>query len=93
MTIPTKMVLGLPRLVHEPLTIVTANTIPALTFTPVNAASVKLFVNGVKYDSVRSPAVLSLSSKTIAWSAANAGFGLDSNDRVTVEYTTIEAAA
>lgn len=93
MTIPAKQVLGLPRLAHEPLTIATANTIPALTFTPVNAASIKLFVNGVKYDSVRTPTVLSLSGKTITWSAANAGFGLDSNDRVTVEYTTIEPVA
>lgn len=89
-TIPAKQIANLPRLAREPLTIATANTIPPLTFTPANAASVKLFINGVQYGAIGANAPLSLSGKTLTWSAANAGFTLDSNDRVQTEYVTNE---
>ncbi|MBD2090380.1 hypothetical protein H6F67_10990 [Microcoleus sp. FACHB-1515] len=91
-TIPAKQIANLPRIARESLTIATTNTIPALALTPVNAASVKLFVNGVQYDAIRSPVVLTLNAKTLTWSAANAGFSLDSSDRVTAEYVTSEPA-
>lgn len=92
-TIPAKQIANLPRLAREPLTIATQNTIPALAFTPVNAASVKLFVNGIQYGAIGATPPFSLSGKTLTWSAANAGFTLDSGDRVLAEYVTNEPAA
>ncbi|NJL23676.1 MAG: hypothetical protein HC895_27395 [Leptolyngbyaceae cyanobacterium SM1_3_5] len=91
-TIPAKQIANLPRMAREPLTIATANTVPALAHTPINAASVKLFVNGIHYGAIGANAPLSVNARAINWSAANAGFPLDSNDRVIAEYVTAEPA-
>lgn len=89
-TVPYKQILGAPTVIRERLTIATQNTIPALSKTPSSGSLVKLFINGIQYDNFGASAAFSVSAKTVTWSAANAGFTLDTTDKVTVEYQTNE---
>lgn len=69
------------------------NTLPSLTKTPTSATTLKLIVNGLVYDSLGGLGAFytaNISTKAITWSAANAGFSIDTTDRVIAEYLTLE---
>jgi hypothetical protein len=72
---------------NERLTVTALNTVSNLGFTPLNAATLALFVNGQQFDTFGGgAAAFSLSGVAITWSAANAGFSLEVADRVTARY-------
>ncbi len=72
---------------NERLTVTALNTVSDLGFTPLNAATFALFVNGQQFDTFGGgAAAFSLSGVAITWSAANAGFPLEVADRVTARY-------
>ncbi len=73
----------------ERLTVSGTNTISNLTKTPSATSSVILYVNGVAYDTF-STAPFSVSGKAITWSASNAGFSIETTDRVIARYLTNE---
>ncbi|MBD2437365.1 hypothetical protein [Nostoc sp. FACHB-110] len=72
----------------EVLTVTGTNTLSNLTKTPSTTSNVLLFVNNAVYSAIASD--FSVSSKTITWSAAAAGFSLDTGDSVVAHYTTNE---
>lgn len=76
---------------REQLTPTGTNALPDLTKTPTSSSVLLLYVNGVAIDSFGSgSAPFSLSGKTITWSATNAGFTLETTDRVIASYFTNE---
>lgn len=75
----------------EALTIATQNTVPDLSKTPITASEVILFVNGVANSSQETPAPFTVAGKVVTWSAANAGFNLETTDEVLADYLTAEA--
>lgn len=78
---------------RERLTVTGTNAINALTKAPVDAGSVVLFVNGVSYDSFGGAAAafaVNTSTKALTWSAANAGFSIETTDRVVAQYLSNE---
>lgn len=69
------------------------NTLPSVAKTPTSATTFKLIVNGIVYDSLGGAAAfytVNISTKAVTWSAANAGFNIDTTDRVIAEYLTVE---
>lgn len=77
------------RTVVEQLTVTGQNAIANLTFTPTTTANVLLIVNRAVYETLGT-AAFSVSGRTITWSAANAGFNIETTDRVIASYTTNE---
>lgn len=75
---------------QEQLTVTALNTLSALSKTPVSSTAVLLFINGVAYSPVGGSAPFSVSGKTITWSSANAGFDIETTDRVVAGYPTFE---
>jgi hypothetical protein len=75
---------------RERLTIATQNVIPDLTKTPDQNYNVTFIINGLVYSSIGGSAPFSISGKTATWSVANAGFNLDTTDRIDASYTTLE---
>jgi hypothetical protein len=73
----------------EKLTVTGQNAIANLAKTPATSASVILYVWGVAYDTFTT-AHFSVSGKTITWSPSNAGFNIETTDRVVARYTTNE---
>jgi len=69
---------------NESLTIVSDNTLPDLANTPIDG-SVTLFVRGKEEDSA-SGGAFSQSGASLTWSEANAGYSIDSTDRVIATY-------
>jgi hypothetical protein len=81
------------RIFRERLSPSAQNTIPAVSKTPVDTATFALFVNGVHYDTFGSGAAvvgINTTTKAVSWSAANAGFNVETNDRVVAQYLTYE---
>lgn len=77
------------RLFAEALVISEENTLPSLTRMPLEATTLKLFVNGIAYHSFGGTEAffaVNLGTKELEWSAANAGFSIMTGDRVVVEY-------
>ena len=73
------------RKIVEVLTPTATNTLPDLTYTPINSNTVELSVNGI----VQTPGTdFTVSGKTITWSSTD--FDLDTNDTVVVAYITQE---
>jgi hypothetical protein len=78
---------------REQLTVTATNAVSDLTKTPVNATAIELIVNGQEVDSFggsNAAFTVNLSTKAVSWSATNAGFNLDTTDRVIAVYSTIE---
>lgn len=78
---------------REQLTPTAQNTLPNLTKTPISASGVSLIINGIEYDSFgggAAPFSVNISTKAVSWSAANAGFSIETTDRVIAQYTTLE---
>ncbi|MGA7934723.1 MAG: hypothetical protein WCA35_14355 [Kovacikia sp.] len=73
----------------EKLVVTAQNTISDLAKTPTTSGNVLLFINGIVYDTF-STAPFSISGKAITWSASNAGFSVETTDRVVAHYTTNE---
>lgn len=75
----------------ELLTVTGTNAISALTKTPSATANILLIVNDAVYTTLGGgSARFSVSGKVITWSAANAGFNVDTTDFVVAQYTTLE---
>lgn len=81
----------------EAVTVTGTNVLSALTKTPVSPTTLQLIVNGLVYDSFGSGsgaggARFSLSSKTITWNQSNGvpPFSIDTSDKVSAEYFTLE---
>ena len=84
--------LAFPKLFTEELVMVDFLT-STLGKSPSDANEVKLFVNGVVYTPITSPAPFTVSgtgNKTITWIPANAGFSLTVNHEVIAFYPTLE---
>ncbi|NJR38530.1 MAG: hypothetical protein HC781_06385 [Leptolyngbyaceae cyanobacterium CSU_1_4] len=82
---------GGSKLFRERLTIATQNTVPVLAKTPDQAYNLVLIINGLEYSTLGGgSAPMSVSGKTVTWSASNAGFNLDTTDKVDASYTTLE---
>jgi hypothetical protein len=80
-------------LYREQLTVTATNTLSNVTKTPINANVFTLAINGVTYDTFGGGAArvsVNLSTKAVTWSSSNAGFSIDTTDRVIAEYTTNE---
>lgn len=70
----------------EALTVATDQ--PSATAFPIDGTKpVVVYVNGLAYASVSTPAPFTVAASTITWDDANAGIALDSNDSVFVAYT------
>lgn len=65
------------------------DTIPDLTKTPTDADQVFLFINGQMHDS-QSGGSFTIATRAITWNAANAGFNVETTDRVIAQYWTAE---
>jgi hypothetical protein len=75
----------------ELLTVTATNTVSALSKTPDLTANVQLVVNGQSVDNFGGAnAPFSVSGKNITWNAVNAGYILETTDRVIARYTTLE---
>lgn len=75
----------------EQLAVTGPNAIASLTRTPTSAGVVMLIVNGVSYDTFGGAAAdfsVNVSTRAITWSAANAGFSVETTDRVIAQYST-----
>ena len=75
----------------EQLTVTAINTTSNLTKNPVNATTLWLEVNGQVIDSFGGgSAQFTVATKIVTWSAVNAGFPLETTDRVIARYATTE---
>ena len=76
----------------ESITIAVQNTVPDVTRQPSDTGTFRLVVNGKdEFTFAPTPAVTaSTANKTVAWSAANAGYNLDTTDEVVAIYLTEE---
>ncbi len=75
----------------ELLTATAQNTLPNLTKLPNVTYNVTLIVNNSTYTTLGGgSADFTVTTKTIAWSAANAGFNIETTDRIIAQYTTNE---
>jgi hypothetical protein len=81
------------QLFAEKLTIAVQNTVPNVTKQPSATESFELIINGKVETTVGlTPAVTaSTANKTVSFSAANAGYNLDTTDHVVAVYLTKEA--
>lgn len=77
------------RLVVERLTVSSTNTLADLTYTPDTAANVQITVNGKNEDTL-SGSGLSISAKTLTWTAGTIGYNCLTTFRVIAQYTTLE---
>lgn len=77
-------------LITEILTPTGSNMLPDIGYLPVSVSNLKLYVNHIVEDSLGMSPSFTLATKTITWSEANAGYELDTTDKVTAEYTTVE---
>jgi hypothetical protein len=78
---------------REALTPTGANTLPALSRTPINTSTFELIVNGLSYDTFGGASAMvsvDLNTRAVSWSATNAGFSLATSDRVVADYLTNE---
>ena len=79
------------KLFRERITVTGTNTLNNLTKTPTDSNLVVLIVNGISYDTfATAPFSVNLSTRVLTWSAANAGFSLETTDRVIAQYVTFE---
>lgn len=77
----------------EQLTVTATNTVSNVSKTPASATSFTLEVNGVDYDTFGSGSArvsVNLTTKAVTWSSTNAGFSLETTDRVVARYFTFE---
>lgn len=74
---------------REKLAVTAQNTIADLAKTPLSSSLIELLVNGISYDSF-SVAAFTLTGKALTWSATNAGFNIETTDRVIASYFTLE---
>ncbi|BAS55344.1 putative for curly fiber subunit based on high copy number in virion [Leptolyngbya boryana NIES-2135] len=80
-------------LFREKLNVTGTNTIDPLSKTPVNATAIFLIVNQTTLDAFGGSTAafaVNLSTKEVTWNPANAGYDLDTTDRVIAVYSTIE---
>ena len=75
---------------EEQVTVTALNTLNDLTKTPANTTCVILFVNGVAYAPVGGSPPFSIAGKVLTWSSVNAGFSVETTDRVVAHYPTFE---
>lgn len=72
---------------YELLSVTGLNSITALSTTPTSATAVKLFINGKLEDPLGgSPSFTISGGVNITWNSANAGYSVDTTDRVVAEY-------
>lgn len=77
----------------EQLTVTATNAIAALSRVPTAAETVVLHINGVTYDAIGGASAdfaVNLTTRAITWSVANAGFNVETDDRVIAQYITRE---
>lgn len=70
----------------EQLFVTALNTLSTMANIPSNSSRVELSVNGKIEDSIGSSASFSVSTNVINWSPSNAGYNLETSDRVIVKY-------
>lgn len=78
------------RTVAELLTVSATNVVSDLGFAPDPINNVTLFINGKEETQVGPTPPFTTSGKQINWSSANAGYDLETTDRVVARYTTLE---
>lgn len=79
---------GVFSLIREARTVTALNTLANLSKTPL--FGVTLIVNGVSESSSDSPAPFTVAGKVITWNATNAEYTLETTDKVTAQYETVE---
>lgn len=75
---------------HEVLTVTSTNTVSDTTKVPTPASNAYLIVNGQVLNQLGGSPPFTISTNTVTWSAANAGFSLETTDLVIVGMTTLE---
>lgn len=77
----------------ESVTITTQNTLPDTTFQTSDTATLQVIVNGKVEDTLGATPVIgaSTANKQLTWNATNAGYNLDTTDRVVYRYLTKES--
>jgi hypothetical protein len=70
----------------ERLNITAVNTIAPLSQTPVDPTQALILINGIIYDSLGSDPAFSISGTAVQWLNSNAGFDLNTDDRVLIRY-------
>ncbi len=72
---------------YEVLNVTALNTITSLSAAPTSPTAVKLFVNGKLEDPLGgAPAFTISASVNVNWNSVNAGYSVDTTDRVIAEY-------
>ena len=79
---------GWGTLITEDVDVTALNTLADLWYTPVTWSTM-LFVNHVGEDTI-APASFTVTGKALTWSSSNAWYDLDTTDKVTARYTTLE---
>jgi hypothetical protein len=77
----------------EKLTVTATNTVNSPTKIPLNAETFELVVNGVSVDTFDGSSAafsINLSTRAITWDAGDAGYSLETSDRVIARYFTNE---
>lgn len=82
---------NLARLFSEMLTVTATNTISSVTKTPSDTTVFWLEINNLIYDTFGSSSAyysVNASTKALTWSSINAGFNVETTDRVIARYLT-----
>lgn len=74
----------------EQLTVTAANTITALTKTPVNSTSVTLFVNGIGYFAALADFSVNTGTRAVTWNPVNTKYAIATDDIVIAQYETLQ---
>ncbi|MBD2653655.1 hypothetical protein H6G45_09165 [Synechocystis sp. FACHB-383] len=72
--------------IAEPIAVTAADTLDDLSTTPATGSAMKLSVNGQVFASTEPSPAFSRSGLALTWSAANAGFSLQTTDNVVAYY-------
>lgn len=75
----------------ELLNVTGTNNIADLSFTPDPLSNVTLFVNGIEESQVGATPSFTTSGKQIIWNSSNAGYDVETTDRVVAKYTSNES--
>ena len=71
----------------ELLTVTATDVLSAVSVAPNTSKQIKLNVNGQIMSSLVTPAMFTVSGTTVTWSPVNAGYSLQTTDKVVIEYT------
>jgi hypothetical protein len=72
--------------VNEVIAVTAQDTLASLASLPVTNSAMRLSINGQIFSSVESSPAFTRSGQALTWSAANAGFSLDTTDSVIAYY-------